>query len=33
MPTQQFFSYIMGENVNLQWEDDDEVYFVLDQHS
>ena len=32
MPTQQFFSYIMGEQVNFQW-DDDEVRFVLDQHA
>ena len=31
MPIQQFFSYIMAEQVNFQW-DDDEVHFVLDQH-
>ena len=31
-PTQQFFSYIMREQVNFQW-DDDEVRFVLDQHT
>jgi hypothetical protein len=31
-PIQQFFSYIMGEQVNFQW-DDDEVRFVLDQHA
>jgi hypothetical protein len=29
MPIQQFFSYI---KVNFQW-DDDEVHFVLDQHT
>jgi hypothetical protein len=32
MPTQQFFSYIGQEQVNFQW-DNDEVYFVLDQHT
>jgi len=32
MPTQQFFSYIMAEQVNFQW-DDDEVRFVLDQNA
>jgi hypothetical protein len=31
-PTQHFFSYIMGEQVNFQW-DDDEIHFVLDQHA
>ena len=32
MPIQQFFSYILWEQVNFQW-DDDEVHFVLDQHT
>ena len=34
-PTQQFFSYIMTwrEQINFQWDDDDEVRFVLDQHA
>ena len=33
MPIQQSFSYIMAEEqVNFQW-DDDEVRFVLDQHT
>jgi hypothetical protein len=31
MPTQQFFSYIMVEQINFQW--NDEVRFVLDQHA
>jgi copper oxidase (laccase) domain-containing protein len=33
-PTQQFFSYryIMGEQVNFHWDDDD-VRFALDQHA
>jgi hypothetical protein len=32
MPIQQFFSYIMARTINFQW-DDDEVRFVLDQHT
>ena len=37
MPIQQFFSYLFfcisrREQVNIQW-DDDEVCFVLDQHT
>ena len=32
MPTQQFFSYILREWMNYQW-NDDEVCFVLDQHA
>jgi hypothetical protein len=32
MPTKQYFSYIMAEQVNIKW-DDDEVRFVLDQHA
>jgi hypothetical protein len=31
-PTQQYFSYIMGEEFIFQW-DEDEVRFVLDQHA
>ena len=31
MPIQQFFSYIIPEQVNFQW-NDDEVRFVLYQH-
>ena len=31
-PTQEFSSYIMREQVNFQW-DDDEVRFILDQHA
>jgi hypothetical protein len=30
-PTQQFFSYIRQEEINLQW--DDEVHFVIDQYA
>ena len=33
MPIQQFFSYIWWEQVNFQWDDDDEIRFVLDQHA
>ena len=32
MPTQELFGYIMGEQVNFQW-DYDEVCFVIDQHA
>jgi len=31
-PTQPFFSYIIWEQVNFQW-NDDEVRFVLNQHA
>ena len=30
-PTQQFFCYIMGEQVNFRW--DDKICFVIDQHN
>ena len=33
MPIQQFFSYIMVRTSYFQWDDDDEVCFVLDQHT
>jgi hypothetical protein len=32
MPTQQFSAISWWEQVNCQW-DDDEVFFVLDQHA
>ena len=33
MPIQQFVSYIMARTIYFQWDDDDEVCFVLDQHA
>ena len=32
MPNEQFFSYTMARTNYIQWTDDD-VHFVLDQHS
>ena len=33
MPIQQFFNYIMARTTYFQWDDDDEVRFVLDQYA
>ena len=32
-PFQQFISYIMARTSYFQWDDDDEVRFVLDQYA
>ena len=32
-PIQQYFSWSWQEQVNFQWDDDDEVHFVLGQHT
>ena len=33
MPNEQFFSYIMARTIYFQWDDDDDICFVLDQHT
>jgi predicted alpha/beta hydrolase len=33
MPNDQFFSYIMARTSYFQWNDDDDVSFVLDQQA
>jgi len=33
MANERFFSYIMARTSYIQWNDDDDVCFVLDQHA